>query len=140
MISILCGLLLSPVYSGILPTFWPHSILVMLSIFGLLFLIIPSEKTDDADKIFRRRILRLSISWGSVIGLLFSIITPVWYIFTFFISIAVVGTIIVIYLRRKEEREKISIKWRFYTLLILTILFILFATLLGIQLYINFFR
>lgn len=135
-ISILCGLVLSPVFFNILN--WIHSSLVMISIFGLLFLIIPYAKTDDADKIFRRRILRLSIGWGSVIGLIFTLVTPDWYIFTIFISITVVGTIIVVYLLRKEERQKISIKWRFYTLLILTILFILFATLLGIQLYLNF--
>jgi hypothetical protein len=99
----------------------------MFAIFGLLYLVIPSKKTEEPDIIFKRRILRLSVGWGSAISLLFIVITPVWYIFTVLISIGVVGTITLVYLGRKEEREKISIKWRFYTLLILFILLIIFA-------------
>jgi hypothetical protein len=138
LISVFIGLLFSPLIFNVL-TNWIHSILVMISIFGLMCLVIPYRETADPDRIFRRRILRLSIGWGSVIGLLFVVITPDWYIFTFFISIAVIGTIIVVYLLRKEEREKISVKWRFYTLLTLTILFILFGILLGWQVYVYFF-
>jgi drug/metabolite transporter (DMT)-like permease len=65
---------------------------------------------------------------------LFIVITPEWYLFTGFISTAVVGTIILVFLGRKEEREKISVKWRFYTLLSLFILLILFGVLFFIQL------
>ncbi|GAH50848.1 unnamed protein product, partial [marine sediment metagenome] len=110
-----------------------HATLLGLAIFGLLYLIIPYAQTDDPDIIFKRRILRLSIGWGSVLGLLFIVITPQWYLFTGLISTAVVGTIILVFLGRKEEREKISVKWRFYTLLSLFILLILFGVLLFIQ-------
>ncbi|MHA2009085.1 MAG: hypothetical protein ACW99E_18320, partial [Promethearchaeota archaeon] len=50
-----------------------------------------------------------------------------YYILAIFISIAVVGTIVLVYLGRKEEREKISVKWRFYTLLTLFLLLIIFG-------------
>jgi len=39
-----------------------------------------------------------------------------------------------VYIGRKEEREKISIKWRFYTLLSLFLLLIIFGVLLFLQL------
>ena len=124
-LAILTGILFSPVILNLLN--WGHTTLLMFAAFGLLTLVIPSKDTTDADAIFKRRILRLSIGWGSAISLLFVLITPVWYIFTVLISIAVVGTITLVYLGRKEEREKISIKWRFYTLLILFSLLILFT-------------
>jgi hypothetical protein len=130
-IAIFMGILLSDVVLHLLNPV--HSTLLGLAIFGLLYLVIPYAQTSDPDIIFKRRVIRLSIGWGSVIGILFTIITIEWYIFTVFISIAVVGTIILVYIRRKEEREKISIKWRFYTLLILFILLILFGVLLFLQ-------
>ena len=131
-LGIFFGIVLSDIILGLLNPI--HSTLLALAIFGLLYLIIPYAQTSDPDIIFKRRILRLSIGWGSVIGLLFIVITPEWYIFTGFISTAVVGTIILVFLGRKEEREKISVKWRFYTLLSLFILLILFGVLFFIQL------
>jgi hypothetical protein len=108
---------------------WGHTTLLMLAIVGLLTLVIPSEESEDPDVIFKRRVLRLSIGWGSVISLLFILITPDWYLFTGFVSTAVVGTIILVIIRRKEESQKISIKWRFYTLLSLFILLIILGVL-----------
>ena len=81
--------------------------------------------------------LRLIIGWGSVIGVLFGIITPEWYIFTIWISIWVLGAILLPYMSFKEKREKISIKWRFYTLIILITTLVLFGVLFGIQIYLN---
>ena len=82
--------------------------------------------------------MRLIIGWGSVIGVLFGIITPEWYIFTIWISIWVLGAILLLYMSFKEKREKISIKWRFYTLLILIIMLVLFGIFFSIQIYMNF--
>ena len=81
--------------------------------------------------------MRLIIGWGSVIGVLFGIITPEWYIFTIWISIWVLGAILLPYMSFKEKREKISIKWRFYTLIILITTLVLFGVLFGIQIYLN---
>ncbi len=131
-IAILSGILLSELVFSFLN--WYHSILLVLALFGFLYLILPAEDSTDADVIFKRRILRLSLGWGSLIGILFIMITIEWYIFTIFISIAVVGTIVLVYLSRKEEREKISIKWRFYTLLSLFLLLIISGVMLTIQL------
>ncbi|MFX0080680.1 MAG: hypothetical protein ACFE94_02905 [Candidatus Hodarchaeota archaeon] len=113
---------------------WVHSILLMIVIFGILYLIIPSPKSDDPDVKFKIRIKRLSIGWGSVISFLFMFITnPNWYMPTILITISVVGSMILVYLRKKEEREKIAVKWRFYTLLTLFVLLIIFTILVIAQ-------
>ncbi|MFW9821556.1 MAG: hypothetical protein ACFFE4_01390 [Candidatus Thorarchaeota archaeon] len=126
-LGIIFGVLLSDIVLSILNPI--HATLLAFAIFGLLYLVIPYTQTTDPDIIFKRRVLRLSIGWGSLIGILFIVITPQWYLFTGFISTAVVGTIILVFLGRKEEREKISVKWRFYTLLTLFILLILLGVL-----------
>ena len=131
LIAIFLGLSLSPIYLNYLN--WIHSSLAIFAIFGLLYLLIPSEKSSDPDIIFKERMRSLIIGWGSVIAILFIFITPVWYLFTIFISIFIIGTITSIFLGRKEKREKISVKWRFYTLLTLILAFILFGILFLLQ-------
>ncbi|MFX1302635.1 MAG: hypothetical protein ACFE9X_04670 [Promethearchaeota archaeon] len=127
------------IFFGILTyilTLWlVHSIVLVFPIFGILYSIMPSKKSEDADLMFRRRMLRLIISWGSIIVLLFAFITWVWYIFTIWISIWIMGAILLPYISFKEKRENISIKWRFYTLIILIILLVLFGILLALQIY-----
>lgn len=81
---------------------------------------------------------RLIISWGSIITLLFTVITPVWYVFTIWISIWIIGVILLPYIRFKERSENISIKWRFYTLIILIIVLIVLGIIVAIQIIINF--
>ena len=132
-IAIFLGILLSELFLSILLGII-HPTLLTIAIFAFLILVVPSSKTSDPDIIFKRRILRLSYGWGSIIAFLFIYITPVWYIFTIFISIAVAGSIVLIFIGRKEEREKISVKWRFYTLLSLFIFLIIFGILFFIQL------
>ena len=136
-ISIFFGILLSPVILNLLH--WIHSTLLIFPAFGLLYSIMPSTTSEDADVMFRRRMFRLIISWGSIIAVLFVFITVDWYIFTVWISIWIVGAILLPYISFKEKREKISIKWRFWTLVILIILLVLFGILLGLQIYVNFF-
>ena len=132
-ISIFAGILLSPAILNLLN--WIHSTLLMFPLFGLLFSVSPSEKTEDVDVMFKRRMWRLIIGWGSVIGVLFGFITPLWYIFTTWISIWILGAVLLPYMSFKEKREKISIKWRFYTLIILITTLVLFGILFGIQIY-----
>lgn len=134
-ISIFSGILLSELFLNLLNPF--HATLVMFPIFGLLFSVTPTEKSEDVDVMFKRRMLRLIIGWGSVIGVLFGIIPPLWYIFTTWISIWILGAVLLPYISFKEKREKISIKWRFYTLIILIITLLLFGILFGIQIYLN---
>jgi hypothetical protein len=132
-VAIFLGVLLSELFLSILSGVI-HPTLLTIAIFAFLILVVPSSTSSDPDVIFKRRMLRLSYGWGSVIAFLFIYITPVWYIFTIFISIAVAGSIVLIFIGRKEEREKISVKWRFYTLLSLFIFLIIFGILFFIQL------
>jgi hypothetical protein len=137
-ISSLIGISISPAVGGYLG--WTHSILLIFPIFGVMYAILPSKKTDDVDVRFRRRIFRLIISWGSIIVLLFAIpnwITPVWYVFTFWISIWIIGVILLPYIKFKERSENISIKWRFYTLIIFITLVVVVGIIVGIQIYVN---
>lgn len=134
-ISSLIGISISPAVGNLLG--WTHSILLIFPIFGMMYAILPSKKTDDVDVRFRRRIIRLIISWGSIIVLLFAIITPVWYVFTFWISIWIIGVILLPYIRFKERSENISIKWRFYTLIIFIVLVIVVGIIVGIQIFVN---
>ncbi len=134
-ISILIGISLSPAVGNFLG--WTHSIILIFPIFGIMYALLPSKKTDDVNIRFRRRILRLIISWGSILMFLFFIITPVWYVFAFWISIWIIGVILLPYIRFKERSENISIKWRFYTLIVFIILVIVVGIIVGIQIYVN---
>ncbi|MFX0105252.1 MAG: hypothetical protein ACFE75_07160, partial [Candidatus Hodarchaeota archaeon] len=137
LISIFLGFLLSPALLNLLHPI--YSALVIFPFFGILYSLMPSKVSEDANITFRRRMIRLIISWGSIIVVLFTFITPVWYIFTIWISIWIVGAILLPYIRFKERSENISIKWRFYTLTILIIIVISLGIIVGIQIYLNFF-
>ena len=91
----------------------------MLGLFGLLTLFLPSKKTEDVDIIFKHRMRKLITSWITVITILFLFISFIWYIITFWISIWILGIILIPYVIYKERRDKISVKWRFYTLIII---------------------
>ncbi|MFW9901053.1 MAG: hypothetical protein ACFFDY_07165 [Candidatus Thorarchaeota archaeon] len=91
---------------------------------------------------FRRRMLRLVISWGSIILIMFSFmfvqnVEPFWYTLATWISIWILGAILLPYIIFKERRENISIKWRFYTLIILISTLILFGIIVALQVYLN---
>jgi len=122
-LSILIGIFISPLQLNYLN--WYHSIFVMLGLFGLLSLLLPSKKTEDVDLIFKHRMRKLITSWITVIAILFLFITPNWYIFALWISIWIMGAILLPYVIYKERKDNISVKWRFYTLIIiLTALFL----------------
>ncbi|MFW9827048.1 MAG: hypothetical protein ACFFEY_05440, partial [Candidatus Thorarchaeota archaeon] len=135
-ISILVGFLISPLVLNLLSPIL--STVFIFAIFGILYSLMPSKKSEDVNIMFRRRMTRLIISWGSLIILIFGFITPVWYIFTIWISIWILGAILLPYIRFKEKNENISIKWRFYTLITLIIFLILLGIIVGIQIFINF--
>ena len=114
-----------------------HSILLALAIFGLSYGIIPGVKSEDLDEIFREKMKKFITIWISITIFIVLIIVPVTLtislIFTTFLlilSILGLGAIILIFIYRLEERERVSIKWRFYTL-------IFFFILLGIEILIG---
>jgi len=114
-----------------------HSILLALAIFGLSYGIIPVGRFEDIDKIFKQKMQRFIIIWISITAFIFVLILPYMtsILFSFFLTILSIlglGTIILIYINRLEEKERVSIKWRFYTL-------IFFFILLGIEVLIGVF-
>ena len=134
------GILFSDLILGLLNPY--HAVLLVFPVFGLLFSLKPSEKTEDVDIMFRRRMLRLIISWGSIILIMFSFmfvqnVEPFWYTLAIWISIWILGAILLPYIIFKERRENISIKWRFYTLIILISTLILFGIIVALQVYLN---
>ena len=116
-LAVSIGIFISPLQLNYLN--WYHSIFVMLGLFGLLSLFLPSKKTEDVDLIFKHRMRKLITSWITVIAILFLFIDPVWYIIAFWISIWILGIILLPYVIYKERKDNISVKWRFYTLIII---------------------
>ncbi len=127
--GVMAGILFSDIILHILNPY--HSLLLAFAIFGLLYGILPSEKTEDYDEIFKHKMTRFITLWVGMTAFIFLFILPYLesVLFSFFLlllSILGLGAIILIYLYRLEEKERISILWRFYTL-------ITFFIILGIE-------
>lgn len=108
-----------------------HSILLALAIFGLSYGTIPGVKSTDIDVIFKEKMKKFITILVSITAFILVIIlpfikSPLFTLFLIMLSILGFGAIILIYLYRLEEKERVSIKWRFYTL-------IFFFILLGIE-------
>jgi len=128
-LGIFTGILFSDLILHILNPY--HSALLALAISGLSYGIIPSQKSDNLDEIFREKMKRFITIWISITLFILLLILPYIesIILTFFLiilSILGLGAILLIFIYRLEERERVSIKWRFYTL-------IFFFILLGIE-------
>ncbi len=126
-LSLFCAFLIYPYLSLY------HVILISLAIFGLLYSIIPSAKSDNPDVMFSRKMRRLIIMWGGVIAFIFSFITIAFMLPTIFISLLILGAIVEPYVYYKEKRENISIKWRFYSIIFFVVILIITGTLLILQ-------
>ena len=111
-----------------------HLIFSTLAIFGLSYSIIPSKKSEDPDQMFSQNMKRLMIVWGSVIGIIFIFIPLIFLTIMIFTSILILGAILLPYIYYKEKKEKISIKWRFYS----TLFFVIILIITGILIYLQF--
>jgi len=116
---------------------WDHATLLALATSGILFSLLPPKKTDDIDQIFKNRMQRFITLWISFTVFVFALIIPYIEVFLLGIililsSIIILGAILEIYIYRIEKKQKISIKWRFYTTIILIILAVLWAVLIVI--------
>jgi len=114
---------------------WDHATLLALATSGILISLLPPKKTDDKDQIFKNRMQRFITLWVSFTIFVFALILPSMEVFLFGIililsSIIILGAILEIYIFRIEKKQKISIKWRFYTTSILIIFAVLWAVLL----------
>ncbi|NVM16370.1 MAG: hypothetical protein HWN80_01540 [Candidatus Lokiarchaeota archaeon] len=125
--GITVGIVFSDIVLGLLG--WEHATLLALASSGIFISLLPPKKTDDIDQIFRVRMQRFITLWISFTVFVFALILPYITSFLFGIililsSIIILGAILAVYIYRIEKKQKISIKWRFYTTIILIILFI----------------
>ena len=131
--GILVGELFSNIVLGLLR--WDHAALLGLATAGILISLLPTKKTDDLDQAFRQRMQRFITLWISFTIFVFALILPyltsiIFGIILILSSIIILGAILAIYIYRIEKKQKISIKWRFYTTIILILLTVIWAILL----------
>lgn len=132
-IGILIGLTFSEFGLGVLNIY--HSVLLTLAIFGMLFGLIPSKKVSDPDDVFEQKMKRFITIWISTSLFIYVLLLP--YIESFLYSLILMtssilglSAIVLIFIYRKEKKQKISIKWRFYTTIISIILVIIWIILI----------
>ncbi|MHA1476676.1 MAG: hypothetical protein ACTSPU_00615 [Promethearchaeota archaeon] len=147
-LCILVGITVGIVFSDIVLNLlrWDHATLLGLASSGILISFLPPKKTEDIDQIFKNRMQRFITLWISFTIFVFALILPYitdWDMASFIfatimilLSIITLGAIIAIYIYRIEKKQKISIKWRFYTTIILIILTII-VILLSVILYLG---
>ncbi|HUW91207.1 MAG TPA: hypothetical protein VMV43_11910 [Candidatus Nanopelagicaceae bacterium] len=132
-VGIIVGILFSNIVLGLLR--WDHASLLGGATAGILIFLLPFAKTDDLDQVFKQRMQRFIGLWICFTIFVFALILPYLTSFIFGIililsSIIILGAILAIYVYRIEKKQKISIKWRFYTTIILIILTVIWAILL----------
>jgi hypothetical protein len=122
--GIVVGIIFSDIVLGLL--IWYHATLVALAASGIFISLLPPKKTDDVDIIFKNRMQRFITLWISFTVFVFTLIIPYYLkdsplLSTILIlsSIIILGAIVAIYVYRIEKKQKISIKWRLYTTIIL---------------------
>jgi hypothetical protein len=136
-LCVLAGIIVGIIFSDLVLSLlmWLHSTLLGIATTGILISLLPTKKTDDIDIVFKNRMQRFITLWISFTVFVFALILP--YITSFLFgtililsSIIILGAILAIYIYRIEKKQKISIKWRFYTTIILIVLAIIWALLL----------
>jgi hypothetical protein len=132
-VGIIVGILFSNIVLRLLR--WDHAALLGGAIAGILISFLPTKKTDDVDQVFKQRMQRFITLWICftviVLLLILPYITSILFgIILIISSIIILGAILAIYIYRIEKKQKISIKWRFYTTIMLIILAIIWGILL----------
>jgi len=114
---------------------WDHASLLGGGTSGILISLLPVKKTDDLDQVFRQRMQRFITLWVSFTVFVFALILPyitsiIFGIVLILSSIIILGAILAISIYRIEKKQKISIKWRFYTTILLISLSIIWVLLI----------
>jgi hypothetical protein len=130
--GIIVGVLFSNIVLGLLR--WDHASLSGLATSGILISFLPNKKIDDVDLIFRQRMQRFITIWISFTIFVFALLLPyltsiIFGIILILSSIIILGAILAVYIYRIEKKQKISIKWRFYTTILLITLTIIWVLL-----------
>jgi len=135
-LGVIVGVLFSNIVLDLLR--WDHASLLGGATAGILISFLPGKKTDDADQIFKQRMQRFITLWISFTIFVFALLLPyltsiIFGIILILSSIIILGAILAIYIYMIEKKQKISIKWRFYTtilLITLTIIWVLLVIIL----------
>jgi hypothetical protein len=118
---------------------WDHASLLGGGTSGILISLLPVKKTDDLDQVFRQRMQRFITLWISFTIFVFALILPylepslssiIFGTVLILSSIIILGAILAVYIYRIEKKQKISIKWRFYTTILLISLSIIWVLLI----------
>ncbi|MHA1459775.1 MAG: hypothetical protein ACTSQR_08960 [Promethearchaeota archaeon] len=130
--GMIVGVLFSDIVLGLLRG--DHASLLGLATSGILISFLPTKKTDDLDQVFRQRMQRFITLWISFTIFVFALLLPyltsiIFGIILILSSIIILGAILAIYIYRIEKKQKISIKWRFYTTILLIIITIIWVLL-----------
>jgi hypothetical protein len=132
-LGVFSGVLFSDIVLGLLQSYHPY--LLAVAVFGIFYGLIPSKRAKEPDEIFEEKMKRFITAWLGMTGFIFALILPyirsvLYSIVLIFPPILGLGAISLIFIYRKEKREKISIKWRFYTTGISIALFIIWIVIL----------
>jgi hypothetical protein len=106
-----------------------------IAVSGLSYGLLPSKRSEDSDEIFEQKMKKFITIWISTSLFIYVLILP--YIESFIYSLILMtssilglGAILLIFIYRKEKKQKISIKWRFYTTIALIVLVIIWIILI----------
>ncbi len=82
---------------------------------------------EDPNKALKFKMLYLGSICSTILGVIFNFLSIEFYLIAFFLSLVILGVIILPYIYYKEKKEEISIKWRFFsTIIFISILIITF--------------
>lgn len=112
---------------------WFNSILIGggSGLFILFFLYSYKRSIEDPNKALKFRMFYLSSIWTAILGIIFNFLDIRFYFLASFLSLVVLGAILLPYIYYLEKQKGISVKWRFY----LTLIFILIVVITLILFY-----
>jgi len=126
LLAILClniSILISILLIFNLQFVWFNSILTGggIGLFILFFSYSYKRSIEDPNRALKYRMFYLSSIWSAILGIIFNFLDFRFYFLALFLSLVVLGAILLPYVYYLEKQKGISVKWRFY----LTLIFIL---------------
>ncbi|MBN1214920.1 MAG: hypothetical protein JXA99_05690 [Candidatus Lokiarchaeota archaeon] len=140
-ISVFTGIIIFLLLGLFIVQYWVYSFIICIGlVFFMIFYNISIKSSEDnPGKLLKYRIIYLSSGWLSIIGIILSYIEAEFYIITVLLSFTILGAIFLPYIYYKEKKEKISIKWRFYSTIFFIIILIITIALFYFQFMSNYF-
>ena len=135
------GIILTLVLTFSLNFAWFNSILIGwgIALFIIFFAYSYKKSMENPNVALKYRMLYLSSIWSAILGIVFNFLFVRFYLIAFFLSLVILGAILLPYIYYKEKKEGISIKWRFYFTLMFILIVILTLILFYFQIIIEIF-